>query len=287
MIDNKQIKEYIRACEHMIRFFNNILNKKIKYNSDGHENLAELTDLRIMAKSKEWAEAYDEKICSVDNLRKFIETISTPINNKNILEFGCNDNELASLLKNECGAKKVVSYDLDLCKFKQENINDQKIIYTENFRIVQQNAPYDIIIANDILDHVENPVHWLKQMSSLMEENSRLFVRFHPYTSRNGTHLGNQINKAYIHLIFSDDELATFGVSNKFTKEIVDLKVSYEKFIEASGLKIIKHSVKKNPVDIIFLTDKRIVNRLRKHLPVETNINDVLEVEYIDYELMK
>ena len=41
-----------------------------------------------------------------------------------------------------------------------------------------------------------------------MEENSRLFVRFHPYTSRNGTHLGNQINKAYIHLIFSDDELA-------------------------------------------------------------------------------
>lgn len=289
MSDNKQIKEYIRACEHMMKFFNKLLNQNIKsaVGSDNHDKLAELTDLRVLAKTKNWPIAIDEKISVIEHLRKFVETISVSLKGKNVLEFGCCDSELAAILKNECGAKKVVSYDLELCKFRQNTISDQGVIYTDNFRIVQQNSTYDIIVINDVLDHIEKPVYWLKQLNPLMIENSRIFIRFHPFTSRNGTHLADQMNKAYMHLVFSDDELATFGIANKFTRKITDLQVSYERFIEESGFKILNQNIKKTPVEILFSTDDRIANRIRRNLQTDKNINDIIEIEYIDYELMK
>jgi len=288
MSDNKQIKEYIRACEHMIKFFNKLLSQNIKVSAaSNNDRLMELTELRILAKTKDWPKAIDEKISIIDQLRKFIETISVPIRNKNVLEFGCCDSELAAMLQNECGAKKVVSFDLDLCKYRQNIINDQGVIYTDNFRIVQQNESYDIITINDILDHTEKPVYWLKQLTPLMSVNGRVFIRFHPYTSRNGTHLSEQLNKAFLHLVFSDDELATFGVSNKFTRKITDLNISYERFIEESGLKIIKKNTKKTPVELMFFNDEKIAGRIKKNILIDKNLAEVLEIDYIDYELMK
>lgn len=288
MSDNKQIKEYIRACEYMIKFFNKLLSQNVKVNAaSNNDRLIELTDLRILAKTKDWPEAIDEKISVVDQIRKFIETISVPIRNKNVLEFGCCDSELAAMLQNECGAKKVVSFDLDLCKYRQNIINDQGVIYTDNFRIVQQNEPYDIITINDILDHTEKPVYWLKQLTPLLAVNGRVFIRFHPFTSRNGTHLNEQLNKAFLHLVFSEDELATFGVSNKYTRKITDHHISYERFIEESGLKILKKKIQKTPVELMFFNHEKIAGRIKKNVLTDKNLAEVLEIDYIDYELMK
>ncbi len=287
MNDTKQIKEYIRACEHMIRFFNKMLNQNIKsLLVDEENNLTELTDLRILARTKDWTEAIDESKSAVELLRLFIETISMPIKNKIVLEFGSCESELAALLKNEYFAKKVVSFDLNLCKYRQNTINDTDVIYTDNFRLVQQAAPYDMIVINDILDHTDKPTYWLKQLKPLLLEKSRVFIRFHPYTSKNGTHLGEQINKAFLHLAFNDDELATFGVANRYTRKITDLDATYDRLIEESDFKIVNKKFVKTPVDAIFLTDKRISNRIKKELMTEKGMSEILEVEYIDYEIM-
>jgi hypothetical protein len=144
------------------------------------------------------------------------------------------------------------------------------------------------VVINDIIDHLEKPVYWLKQLADLINPDSgRIFIRCHPYTSKNGTHLGEQMNKAFLHLVFSDDELATLGITNKYTMKILDFSNSYQRFFEEAGLKIVRENIKKCSVDSIFLTDSRITGRIKKNVDIQDNITNFLEVDYIDYELMK
>jgi hypothetical protein len=92
---------------------------------------------------------------------------------------------------------------------------------------------------------------------------------------------------AFLHLVFSDDELATLGITNRYTRKILDLNSSYQRFFEEAGLKVVREEIKKCPVDSIFLTDSRITSRIKKNLDIQDNIINFLEVEYIDYELMR
>ena len=283
----QQIREYIRACEHMIKFFNKMLSRG-DYAQGTEDRLAELTELRLQARSVSWPPAFDVKETATDKLRSFLGSISVPIKSQKVLEFGGCDNNLATLLKTECGAAKVYSYDVELCKYNERTVSDPTIIFTDNFRLIQHHGAYDIIVINDIIDHLEKPVYWLKQLAELINSQSgRIFVRCHPYTSKNGTHLGEQINKAFLHLVFSDDELATLGVTNKYTRKIVDLNSSYQRFFDEANLKIVREDIKKCPVDSIFLTDSRITSRIKKNLDIQDEIINFLEVDYIDYELMK
>ena len=283
----QQIREYIRACEHMIKFFNKMLSRG-EYAQGAEDRLAELTELRLQARSDSWPPALDDKETANDRMRSFLGSISVPIKSQKVLEFGSCDTTLATLLKSECGAAKVYSYDVELCKYNERTVGDPAIVFTDNFRLVQHNGIYDIVVINDIIDHLEKPVYWLKQLADLINPQSgRVFARCHPYTSKNGTHLGEQINKAFLHLVFSDDELATLGITNRYTRKILDLNSSYQRFFEEAGLKVVREEIKKCPVDSIFLTDSRITSRIKKNLDIQDNIINFLEVEYIDYELMR
>lgn len=283
----QQIQEYIRACEHMIKFFNKMLSRG-EYTQGAEDRLTELTELRLQARSDSWPPSLDPKETETDRLRSFLGSISVPIKSHKVLEFGGCDNNLATMLKNECGAAKVYSYDVDLCKYNEQTVSDPAIILTDNFRLIQHNGVYDIVVINDIIDHLEKPVYWLKQLADLINQDSgRIFIRCHPYTSKNGTHLGEQMNKAFLHLVFSDDELATLGITSKYTMKILDLSSSYQRFFEEAGLKIVRENIKKCSVDSIFLTDSRITGRIKKKLDIQDNITNFLEVDYIDYELMK
>ena len=184
------------------------------------------------------------------------------------------------------GLPDVVSFDHDLCHKIDESLHDPNIISTDNFRIVEQFAPYDYIIINDVLDHLDKPVFWLKRLTPLLNKtNSRMFVRCHPWTSRNGTHLSHQMNKAYLHLLLSDDELGTLGIKNKFTRKITDGLESYKRFFEESSLKILTHRIYTKSLDVEFMKNAIIVQRFKNNTHLEKSLYETLEIEYIDFEL--
>lgn len=289
MENREQIKQYIKACEHMIKFFTKFLDTDtlgVKSLSK-EDKLKELTDLRYEIKKDTWPEAESPKLTqSQKSMKLFGELISTPVKNKNILEFGCCDCELSSLLKSKFGAKTVVAFRLEDCQSTDTNLLDPNVIFTDKFRVAQQIAPFDIIILNDVIDHLEKPVFWIKQLAKMLsKETGRMFVRCHPWLSRNGTHLSEQMNKAFLHLMLSDDELGTLGVSNKFTRKITDGMDSYKRFFEESNLKILNHKFYTKSIEVSFLKNQVILERIKKFTKIDKNLLEKLEVEFIDFEL--
>lgn len=289
MENREQIKQYIKACEHMIKFFTKLIeNSPSGYRAISKDDrLKELTELRYEIKKPEWPEAENLTIQHHQKILKTMgELISIPIRNKNLLDFGSCHTDLAKIAKNKFEAKTVVVFDCDLCQKHETSLTDPNIISTDNFRIVEQSAPYDIIVINDVLDHTEKPVYWLKRLNQLLVKNTgRIFIRVHPWTSRNGTHLSEQINKAYLHLIFSDDELATLGVTNKFTRKIIDDIESYKRYFEESSLKMLNHKIYKKSIDLALLQNKVIIERIKNNTNIQDNLFEKLEIEFIDFEL--
>jgi len=285
MSNTQQIREYIRACEHMMKFFNSMLSKG-DYSPNDEDKLKELTELRFQIRKDDWPKAIDDK--ESDPSHDFLGSLSIPIKNQSVLEFGGCDYNLGVSLKKDYDAEKVVSYDIELCRYKKTMLHNSSVVYTDNFKLVQQKGNYNIILVNDIIDHVENSNYWLHHLCDLIDKDTgRIFIRCHPYTSKNGTHIGEQTNKAFLHLIFNDNELATLGVTNKFTRKTIDSTKSYRKLFEECGLKIVKEVIKKEVVESMFLTDSRITERIKNSLGIQENLIDFLEIKYIDYELMR
>ena len=289
MDNREQLKQYIKACEHMIKFFTKMIDNSSPTLStlSKEDKLKELTELRYEIKKDTWPEAEDLKTSKTQKHLKLLgELVSAPFKNKSVLEFGCSDHELSSIIKNKFDAKQVVSFDHFLYQELDQNLLDQNVIFTDIFKVVQQAAPYDIIIAHDVLDHLDKPVLWLKQMAQVCNKTSgRLYVRCHPWTSRNGTHLSQQMNKAFLHLIFSDDELATLGISNKYTRKITDNIETYKRFFEEANLRLLNHKIYTKSMELVILKNPVVANRIKLSTRIENNINDVLEIEHIDFEL--
>lgn len=286
MTEEQQIREYIKACEHMLAFFRSFLARKPHADSkpESPKSLSELTELRMLAKSDKWTPAYEAGLSDEARALKFLSSLSTPLKDKNVLDFGSCDGALSQLSATRLRAKQVVSYDVNLCR--HNSLSDPSVVNTDNLKLVQQMSPYDIILANDVLDHMSNPSHWLRTMRSLIKESDgRAFVRCHPYTSRNGAHIGEQLNRSHLHLVFTEEELATFGVSSKFTQRIVDAHKTYRSLFEDSGFKVVREKEHRHPLDISLMADKRVSERIKKRLGLDDGIVDLIEIDYIDYEL--
>jgi len=65
------------------------------------------------------------------------------------------------------------------------------------------NTKYDFILINDVLDHAADPLDMLEQVNKIRNPETKIVVRCHPWTSRHGTHVYKQMNKAFLHLIFN------------------------------------------------------------------------------------
>ena len=294
MNTSKQIKEYIKACEHMIKFFNKMLDGQVSGVASGmaapaQERLSELTELRMEVKSPNWPEAEPwEESPELFISQTIKELVRESVEDKTVLDFGSHDPNFSRAIKVNFGAKHVVSYDVNACQGINTGESEKNLLYTENFKLVKQWAPFDVIILNDIIDHLEKPVHWLSQLNSLTNKG-KIYARCHPMTSRNGTHLSEQINKAFLHLVFSEKELSTLGISSRTTRKILDGSATYKKMFDEAGLRVVSEDIKKRDVEMFFLQNEKIVRRMSNSLGLSqkdsSRLLSIIETNYIDYEL--
>lgn len=246
--------------------------------------------------SKSWPQAVEPAlICDPNNETEKIERskgiievyLDDSIKDKKILDFGCGEGHLISSSA-EFGPKMVVGYDVNQNKtWAGFNLNDSQKL-TTTWEEVVANAPYDYVIAFDVLDHLENetPINCLKKIKSVMNTNSKLYVRFHPYTSRHATHLYQGLNKAFVHLFMTEDEIKQQYPDLKPTKceKITRPLATYEKYIQEAGFKVLNRREVTENVEDFFANQDRS-NIICKHLEFDSFPKFQLSLCFVDYVL--
>ncbi len=173
------------------------------------------------------------------------------------------------------------------------------LLYTTDWLEVKSAGPYNVILLYDVLDHMDYDDEALttkmKELKSVLSPNGRIYVRTHPWCSRHGTHIYNELNKAFMHLVFTEEEIESLGLSQQKVRKVKLPVFEYNNIFTNAGFRIKDgpYHVKK-AVEPFFSTVPLIANRIKAHYK---NINKQeyksgkfptgpLENEFIDYTLM-
>jgi 2-polyprenyl-3-methyl-5-hydroxy-6-metoxy-1,4-benzoquinol methylase len=169
-------------------------------------------------------------------------------------------------------------------KWEEDNNN----FLTTNFQKVVQNGTYDAIMLWDVLDHAKDPNSILRQIRQLCTKNTEIFVKCHPWCGVHGGHAYTKLNKAYAHLIFTDEELKLLGIDPVYTNKVISPMSTYRKYFKDNKFEVKSEYVERTSVDTIFkhnpLLKKRIMSIWKRDLNQEFP-EFQMEQEFINYDI--
>lgn len=287
---NAQENSYLYELKKLRREFSDVKNQLKKYGlPSANEYELELQGLKEMLDSEDWPAAVDpEQICTDEDSEKNTARannildmfVCENLKDKKFLDYGCGSGEVVfEASRREAHA---LGYDINSSKFDPHNL------LTADLEEVRKMAPFDVVLVHDVLDHIEHidPLQALFQIKEVLSPHGRVYVRNHPWSSRHGGHLYETKNKAFMHLIFDEVELARIGgYAADYNIRVTDPIGTYRYWFHETGFDVkeeypIKHEVEK------FFTQPSIVwEKLKAHWPdSETQIN-FLEIEFVEYIL--
>lgn len=292
-LNTKTLKEQIESLEKTLEYLKSLLDADSrKIEPKFVDYLEEFTSLRMLANSDLWPPAVPPELICEDNESVKLERaggilteLRVVLENKKVLDFGCGEGHVPYLAADLLQGN-VVGYDLIDQNWSHFNSNPN-LIFTTDFNVVKENGPYDVIIVNDVLDHTEESYkETLSKISSVLSKrNGKVYLRCHPWTSRHASHLYKQLNKAYLHLVFTPEELTKMGLTPLPTQKSKTPNSTYVKAIHESNLRILKQEKITQPLELFFTTRPEIYNRIKapwgEKFPTE-----FLEVQFVDYILM-
>jgi 2-polyprenyl-3-methyl-5-hydroxy-6-metoxy-1,4-benzoquinol methylase len=201
------------------------------------------------------------------------------------LDYGCGMGYVAHAATKR-GVSLSVGYDL---KTNWGNFQDTtRLLLTGNFQDVLKHAPYDVVLLYDVLDHYKgNPLEALHRIKEILSPRGRVYIRNHPWCSRHGTHLYDQVNKAFLHLVLDEVELARLGgYASEHTIKLVRPVDTYREWFRKSGFNIKNEIILTSPVEPFFTSfDNAIIKeRVTKHWDGEDPTR-YMSLQFVDYLL--
>ena len=247
----------------------------------------EFAQIKELAENEDWPMAVNPvEICN-DDEKATIRAISIldlvigeRLENKKLLDYGCGEGHVVNQAT-KSGAESL-GYDINSEKFKFD-----QDLFTNDFEQIKKKAPFDIVLLHDVLDHIQNidPIEALMQVKSILSPEGRIYVRNHPWSSKHGGHLYEQINKAYLHLILDEVELTRMG---GFTCQhnlcVILPEATYRHWFNEAGLKIVSEIPIKSEVPQFFKQPSLIREKLCKVWGGDEGATLAnLEIDFIEY----
>lgn len=266
-----------------------------------NKSLDSFEELRVALQSDKWPEAVNPHLICNPNVdedkqeraRGIIELmIEEDLKGLKFLDFGCGEGHCAAI-STEYGTVVSVGYDIvehPHWKTFSANEKQQTAKLTTNFEEVRQSGPYDVILLFDVIDHLqqENVLSVINKLKSVLTENGKIYARIHPYMSRHATHLYHTLNKAYMHLVFTEEELHTIVASNEHaisSTKVIDPLTDYATAIETVGLRVISKREIVERVEPFFKIPK-IAERIIKNTGVHEFPERLMSMQFIDAVLV-
>jgi SAM-dependent methyltransferase len=66
---------------------------------------------------------------------------------------------------------------------------------------------FDVIIANDVMEHVDDPEGTLREVHRVLRPGGRFYTNFPPYYHPHGAHLSDVIGMPWVHAVWSEPAL--------------------------------------------------------------------------------
>lgn len=175
------------------------------------------------------------------------------------LDFGCGEGHLAKHAQSQ--GRKSLGFDI-ICA-DPPSWDQEGSILTSSWDKVIDRQPFDFVCLYDVLDHSENPTELLCKVRSVCHKRSKVFVRCHPWMSRHGGHHYRKINKAWVHLVFTEDELLKMGAESIFVHKYYFPLNDQKKWFIESGFSILHEDRLISQVENIFQSEM-----FRERLPL-------------------
>jgi 2-polyprenyl-3-methyl-5-hydroxy-6-metoxy-1,4-benzoquinol methylase len=233
--------------------------------------------LKNLLNTEKWPEAVysfqiadeNSEVDKSERAEGIVDVLLPDMTDVKFLDFGCGEGHIAKY----CSGVSSISVGYDLIKntnssFVWEEL-DNKLLLTVDFEKVKKNGPYDVVLLYDVLDHAKSDkeqfssmVDLLSTAKSVLSPEGTIYLRCHPWCSRHGGHLYRKLNKAFIHLIFSQEELNSLGLEVEFTHKVLLPLLTYDRAIKSAGLTKTSESIDRQDLDTFFSADPIIKNRL-------------------------
>lgn len=254
--------------------------------------------LKEMLNTDKWPEAVNKNlICNpesetdkMERGRGIIELmIEEDIQGLKILDYGCGEGQCINI-STEYETELSVGYDIKRYDSWQ-NYNKSNLVMTNKFEEVANLGPYDIVILFDVLDHVHeaDAVDILNDIQKMLKPNGKVYVRCHPFTSRHATHTYHDINKAYLHLVFTPEELKEIIPESKYIEKNFGVTTplkTYDTWFAQSNLKVVNRREITEKVEPFFKVPI-IAERIMKSVKFNQFPEFQMSLQFIDYVLKK
>ena len=163
--------------------------------------------------------------------------------------------------------------------------NESTCFLSNDLDKIISKGPFDYVVLYDVLDHCINPIDALMNVLKICHAKTEIFVRCHPWTSRHAGHLYKQLNKAFIHLIFTQEELQKMGLKTEEYHNKYFYPLATHKFwFDSCNMVRTDQEVIKSPVEKFFrrplITARLPLEQYRGEFP-EFQMSQI----YIDYYL--
>lgn len=209
---------------------------------------------------------------------------------KKFLDFGCGNGavvlEACKMGLAAFGYDPIKQWPDDIVLSQDLTYEAGNFTFSTDLDQILSNGPYDIIGLYDVIDHImthEEAVEALSFVRKCATPNTIIKVRCHPWTSRHGGHLYETINKAYAHILLSDEEYQKHAKVKvrRITRPIAE----YTKIFESSGFKIANCDKLSIPTEKLF-SSEYLIKAFDSRLVGNANWQSfVLPMTFIDYVL--
>lgn len=149
------------------------------------------------------------------------------------------------------------------------------------------------------MDHIEpipernTFIEALKNIKSVTTPGkTRVYLRCHPWCSRHGAHIHNQLNKAYAHLVLNDEQMKTMGLPVWTGHRITRPIVQYESSFKHVGFRPSRLNIIQEPIEPFFVQSPVVANKIKEHwyAPNHRGRRDMpipqLNIQFVDYMLL-